>query len=388
VVEKNLAAEYHSVKMVIMVPASDCCLFCKRKMEKKKLLRCSGCKCAKYCSKEHQQKDWKTHSKGCKRIQNLRDRYELEEMRLRQIPESEIFWLAQNRDPDFNIFEVCAGRFWGILDTRDYMRGRYGLFLALVETNTQDSLHEALFHGRECLRLCRSDNVGIRDQVTEVMLRLDLSQDVYDLVMWYGTMGASLTYDWGNRSLPFLNVYNADVTEDLNETFLKNLNLGHLIALAMVKHQVLLCLKRTNEMLYFLLGLALETESRSAKVLGANDVVLQRIRDFLDTSDLSIRKSVLRVAATNGILHLRDQVRIQRMNVFQEMYRRNKHMQYMFETDPTPLEAPNVYIHGDTTEALLIVKHAYDTWKQTEDGLFQLNTLQGGTLSDFDFVHW
>lgn len=56
-------------------------------------------------------------------------------------------------------FESDAGHFWGILETRPYMRARAGLARCLWESGKRD---EALAHYREMLRLNPNDNQGLR----------------------------------------------------------------------------------------------------------------------------------------------------------------------------------------------------------------------------------
>src|SRR5258708_1559514 len=52
-----------------------------------------------------------------------------------------------------------AGHFWGLLETRPYMRARLGLAQLLWGRGARD---EALAHFREMLRLNRGDNQGVR----------------------------------------------------------------------------------------------------------------------------------------------------------------------------------------------------------------------------------
>ncbi len=56
-------------------------------------------------------------------------------------------------------FEKCAGRFWGHLETRPYMRARAGLAAALWALGRRQ---EAIEHYRAMLELNPNDNQGIR----------------------------------------------------------------------------------------------------------------------------------------------------------------------------------------------------------------------------------
>lgn len=67
------------------------------------------------------------------------------------------------------------------------MSHRLALASRLRELGTLDSVREALEHMQDMLRLCRSDNMGLRDIVPTMMLRLDLDQECYDFVKWRAT---------------------------------------------------------------------------------------------------------------------------------------------------------------------------------------------------------
>ncbi|KAM6532647.1 hypothetical protein FALCPG4_005700 [Fusarium falciforme] len=88
-----------------------------------------------------------------------------------------------------NAFETHVGRFYGLVSTRDYMSHRLALASRLRDLGTLDGVREALEHMQGMLRLCRSDNMGLRDIVPTMMLRLDLDQECYDFVKWWATCG-------------------------------------------------------------------------------------------------------------------------------------------------------------------------------------------------------
>jgi hypothetical protein len=75
------------------------------------------------------------------------------------------------------IFEEQTGRFWGILQTRDYMRARLGVVEASLKIKTKLATEQALDHIRDMLRLCRGDNMGVRDLAPPLFLRLGRDQE-------------------------------------------------------------------------------------------------------------------------------------------------------------------------------------------------------------------
>jgi len=74
-------------------------------------------------------------------------------------------------------FEEYEGHFWGILETRPYMRAREGLANCLWEAGRRE---EATAHCREMLRLNPNDNQGIRYRLAA--MQLDLEQ--HDELDW------------------------------------------------------------------------------------------------------------------------------------------------------------------------------------------------------------
>jgi tetratricopeptide (TPR) repeat protein len=65
------------------------------------------------------------------------------------------------------VFEQEAGRFWGIVHTRPYMRARLGLAQILEELDRYD---EAIEHYRDLIRLDPDDNQGVRYALLSALL--------------------------------------------------------------------------------------------------------------------------------------------------------------------------------------------------------------------------
>lgn len=89
-------------------------------------------------------------------------------------------------------FERDAGHFWGILETRPYMRARAGLAEALWERGAYD---EAIAHWRDMLRLNPGDNQGIRYLLAARLLYLDRDRETAAVLDQYpGDAGAQITW--------------------------------------------------------------------------------------------------------------------------------------------------------------------------------------------------
>jgi tetratricopeptide (TPR) repeat protein len=82
--------------------------------------------------------------------------------------------------PDY--FEEDVGHFWGILETRPYMRARLGLAMTLWELGKQV---EAVSHLRDMLRLNPGDNQGIRYILASCLLMMDGDEELQELLDSY-----------------------------------------------------------------------------------------------------------------------------------------------------------------------------------------------------------
>ncbi|KAL8403477.1 hypothetical protein RB594_008654 [Gaeumannomyces avenae] len=195
------------------------------------LLRCGGCRVVYYCSKEHQAEHREKHKTSCVAIKKTREALQREEARLRAHP--------GDMCTPADVFNTGVGIFWGILDTRDYMRARFAAADALLEINNVDAVQASLDHLTDMLRLCRSDNLGVRDIVPFLMLRLGQEQQCYDFIKWWATTAQQGDYDWADTSAPHLDIRNADPFEDV-DIICRGGGLAHLVALTLLKIRLFL----------------------------------------------------------------------------------------------------------------------------------------------------
>jgi len=94
------------------------------------------------------------------------------------------------------LFEEGAGHFWGILETRPYMRARQGLAETLGLMGEEEA---AIEHFREMLRLNPGDNQGIRYLLADCLLTTDRADELQGLLEQYDDdASASWAY---NRAL-------------------------------------------------------------------------------------------------------------------------------------------------------------------------------------------
>ncbi|KAI4199052.1 MAG: hypothetical protein LQ350_004874 [Teloschistes chrysophthalmus] len=209
------------------------CLNCKKSGATTKLLRCQGCNVVYYCGRDCQLANREDHKKACNAIKKGKVAMDNEEQRLRTMP------------PDFmtpaNLFEEHAGHFWGILETRTYMRLRYALVEAILKIKTYTAVQTAHGHILDMLRLCRGDNMGVRSLAPSLYLRLGQDQACYDFCLWWITISEDGHYDWGDLSNPYFDIKDADVLETGNRRiFHKWGDLNMVIAITLMKVRLLL----------------------------------------------------------------------------------------------------------------------------------------------------
>jgi tetratricopeptide (TPR) repeat protein len=85
-------------------------------------------------------------------------------------------------------FKEYAGHFWGFLETRPYMRARFGLAQALWEAGERD---HAIGHYREMLRLNPNDNQGIREVLAACLLIVGDDAGLAELLQQYDEDGGT-----------------------------------------------------------------------------------------------------------------------------------------------------------------------------------------------------
>jgi len=85
-------------------------------------------------------------------------------------------------------FREEAGHFWGILETRPYMRARHGLALCLWVLGRRE---EAAEHYRRMLELNPNDNQGVREQLATALVELGNDEELGELLERYRDDGGA-----------------------------------------------------------------------------------------------------------------------------------------------------------------------------------------------------
>jgi tetratricopeptide (TPR) repeat protein len=90
-------------------------------------------------------------------------------------------------------FKENQGYFWGLLETRPYMRARLGLANALWSLRRND---EAIAHYRALLELNPGDNQGVRYSLLNLLLELNRDAEAEALLRQYDEAMAEWRYGW------------------------------------------------------------------------------------------------------------------------------------------------------------------------------------------------
>jgi tetratricopeptide (TPR) repeat protein len=82
-----------------------------------------------------------------------------------------------------------AGHFWGLIETRPYMKARQGL--ANIRVN-QERYAEAVDHYEELLRLNPNDNQGVRDSLVSLLVDLGRNEEAWKWLDFFDEDGQAL----------------------------------------------------------------------------------------------------------------------------------------------------------------------------------------------------
>ncbi|KAI4126533.1 MAG: hypothetical protein LQ338_003689 [Usnochroma carphineum] len=334
------------------MPLAPCCSFCG---SSKGLSRCAACKITPYCSRDHQVLDRERHAPDCRVVKRARGVLELEEQELRDEPGDGLFTPAHP-------FETSVGHFWGIHSTRDYMRARYALVEANLNIKTFDAVKSAAQHIRDMLRLCRSDNMGVRDLLPALYLRLGRDQEVYDFIKWYETTGNGSDYDWGDMDLPYLDVLNADVFESPQYLCGRFPSLANLVCVALLKIRLILDL------------VALLNSGCLGRKLPRE--LLDRVKYFIPSTEPVWKNSKIMSSADNSdrILDLSRQVDM----LYVAVAKANKHFWPALLNPGVHLRArPETYSPGSKEEMQLKLQYCFDSWNETPGAIDFIQTMSG-----------
>lgn len=309
-----------------------------------------------YCGRDHQTLDWnEDHKAICSSVKKTKTKLTREIETLNNMPGDFAF-------PE-KPFENAVGHFWGIIDTRTYMRARYAHIEAILKVSNRTAVQSALDHLLDMLRLNRGDNMGIRSLVPALFLRLDRDQECYDFLKWWYLSNNDETYDWGNTDLPYMDIRNANAFEPTDDFNMKWTDLSHASMLCLLKWRLLTDLKALDNATA-VAGDKLPTE------------LLDQVRSMMVSSATKNNTSLMRDIENGRDIggHI-DQIKLQVMKLFSAVQARNEHYWHGVVSPGGHLTArPPHYSHGDVAEMQLSLSQTYDAWLETPGALEWVNS--------------
>jgi len=305
-----------------------------------------------YCGRDHQTADWNNHKADCNVIRRRTSTLNAEEQRLRSQPPGDIF------TPD-RLFEDHVGDFWGIMETRTYMRARYALVEALLKIDNFAAVNMALEHLLAMLVLCSSDNMGLRDQVPGLLLRVQEEQKCYDFILWWIKNLGEGDFD---PALP--KVEDADVFGPVDPTFTgKYRSLSHTVAITLLKIRLLQGLRALHN---------------------STPIGTKTSQELFD----NIRESLVEgtpIAGRDDILSNQDQSQIMDtlQRQVQQMYAAvsnvNKHLwPAMLEPGSNLTARPEFMSAGTPQEMQITLQYNYKAWSETPGAIQMIQRLHEG----------
>ena len=233
------------------------------------------------------------------------------------------------------------------------MRARYGHVEALLKVKNRTAVQVALDHLLDMLHLNRSDNLGLRDFVPALYLRLGREQAFYDFIKWWYTRAQEDDYDSDNTDLPH-NIENADAFEPL-----RTLKMQY----AALPHRAMLCLLKWR--------LRSDLQALENASIAVGDKVPAELLN-------GIRSHMLSTAAQNNTPLMKDvengrdvdrhidQLEQQINALFDTLNESNQHYWAAVVEPGNHLTArPPHYSQGTVAEMQLALAQTYDAWAET-----------------------
>ena len=231
------------------------------------------------------------------------------------------------------------------------MRARYALVEALLKIKTYAAAEAVHGHLMDMLRLCHGDNMGVRDLVPALDLRLGRDQECYDFCKWWATTDQKGDYDWGNMDNPYLDVKNADVFEPPLESFVSKYgSLSYSVAITLLKIRLLMDLR------------ALQNSSMIRSKVPQE--ILDSVRGQLVSGSVIAENKTIMNAKDHTPLIGNLEVQIQ--DLYTAVQKSNKYFWPALLNPTKHLTArPEAYSHGSVAQMQLILQYSFDSWTET-----------------------
>lgn len=226
---------------------------------------------------------------------------------------------------------------------------------ALLKVNTRAAVQSCFDHVIDILRLCRSDNLGVRYYAPALFLRLGKDQECYDFVKWWATTGTSDDFDWGNTDLPYLEIRNADAFEACDLYTGSYLDLSHTVAVTLIKTRMLHDLR------------SLQDFTTSTALAEIAPQLPQEILDNIRGQSVStIIASKVEIMYNNDQGPAIEDLEVQVKELYEAVKRENKYLWPALLRPGNNLTARRAsYTKGTKEQMQLVLQCSYDSWVET-----------------------
>jgi hypothetical protein len=216
----------------------------------------------------------------------------------------------------------------------------------------------------DMMQLCWSDNMGPRDIIPGLMIRLGRDQDAYDFLLWYATTGSESTYDWGDAGPTFLNVKGANAFESIESRWTGQfIDLSHSVCVALIKMRILLDLQ------------AIQNASRALNGTVPREII-ELIRGELIGGIVESAATILRDDMDDMACRIQD-IKHQIKDLYVGIKNYNTHFFHsMLEHPEDAIEnRPNSYSPRSVEEAQLTIGHVYAACVETPGAVEVLESI-------------
>ncbi|KAJ9145311.1 Ribonuclease H [Pleurostoma richardsiae] len=239
------------------------------------------------------------------------------------------------------------------------MRARFAVADALLKVDTVRALEDALGHFNDMLRLCRSDNMGVRDIIPHILLRLGREQECYDFLKWWTIIDDENhyngRYDWGDATLPYLDIRGADAFEPVDIFCSSFPDLSHIVALTLLKLRLCLDLTAYNDSLD---GFAFAFGGHYSE---PDRPIGRLVRAKLQTMDV--------LSVSTMVEKLEDQY----CRLCQVVNDANPYFWDALVSEETP-PLRYSYTRGSEAEADIVLRQCQRAWQETEDAIMMIDS--------------
>lgn len=322
---------------------------------------CTHCQAVYYCSQEHSDLDYPNHAEPCSIIRERRGTLVKEEIDLRNMPPDAL--------TPADVFNNCRGHFWGIIETRAYMRARVALADSLIiQLGTvggrASAVQESVDHLVELVHLSRADNLGVRDLIPGQLLRLQRDQDALDFIRFWDSVRHDPHYDYDNLDQPHLHVKGCDIFMPMGIRLAASyISLTHSVAIMLIKLRAYIDL----------VNIANANKALQGKI---PEEILDLVRERLVSGIIKSRPQIIR----SGDAELKRLSLLMKKHVrqlYKASHEHNRHFwRLMFES---PYEAmanrPDKIIQGQLEEARYCVGSTFPSWAETPGSLVTLKAI-------------